>query len=516
MTRQLSGCIKTDNVAGSLVTLQNCGRYPVSNIVLSVDERPVEVQRSDGSYSIVADAVLQPDQAATLVVDFTNVEKGRHNLRVQATDATDALRFEWNGDCSPQGEWIIPAFTTVHCRNKAIFMNGNISVHGTLRLFRVNITMNNTGSYRTNATIDQAGPFIGYGLVKIEVYGNGALFADRSTFTSAVPPANPGDMRDNRSMGYNFFVDDGAQFSLTNNQIDFVGWDDMNRTENMSGWITRNKGLWIDTPNALFENNTVWSLYRQHTYALYFGKDGNVIKGNMIRTHQENGFGIVLNDSSYNIIANNTFHQKASRKNEDALVFMNNSDHNLVINNSIYAEGEASDAVIFDENSYNTGNVIVDNFMRSNYSSCVFVRNASTGTNFFTSNLCNATNYSTSYTRNITFQDNTSVSGNDNFVFQWYFSLRVLNSGAPVPGATVVISGEPGGPLSLQTDANGYIPRQNLTDFIAHAIVNPAPPPDSLAEYLEYSSHTITINGQPWPNPFIMKQDIDAVVDIAP
>lgn len=89
--------------------------------------------------------------------------------------------------------------------------------------------------------------------------------------------------------------------------------------------------------------------------------NNNIIVGNIVSYNGDYSVGIFLNNSSHNIISDNSIYENGNEG-----VYLEGSTHNLIQNNEIFNNGHCS--VVISDSSYNT---IVDNDMYNNHDAAV-------------------------------------------------------------------------------------------------------------------------------------------------
>ena len=220
-------------------------------------------------------------------------------------------------DWTSKSNWVVSGTSRVE--HNSAYLNGNISVKTGGKL-----TMSDLDAHAWNVNVENGGcmevingtPEITTRNVSVSgtLYVNGTMWKIDCTHDGQyhIVVNSTGHMfvyslgstpsiitHKYENINYEFWVERGSEFRVSNSKIEFVGWD--NTKDNY-----RHMGLWINTDNALIDHATFFGGY----YDLMIYKSAPVVKNSMFNMSIGHG-GIYTLYSSAKIL-NNTFYRGPS------------------------------------------------------------------------------------------------------------------------------------------------------------------------------------------------------------
>jgi len=375
--------------------------------------------------------------------------------------AKDTINFlqEWACSPNPNEDWIIAQDTS--CKNKEITITGDLIIRNHAKLTLNNITL----------ILDTPQDGV-YGIL-VEENTNSYLIINGSNITNG--PSNP-------AANYNFSIESGNElFELNNSYIRNAGYGDAAAFTIESNSILYNNTIISSSPNTQrtltfsqpahhkIENNEIICEEYGNCIALAIGTNAvanitnNIINSNYI------GLGVYITDGTR--IINNTISSDTS------IAFLKEEAiNNLAENNFLSGKIDMSKGV---NNTLKSNKILAPHpisersleIVRANRTYIVdseipyeILINAVDQTPEF-----NLINYLINSTH-----DNIFFYGNENskLARQWYFDLEVVDAtNNPVENANVYIKDNSEELIySLNTNASGQIPTQNITQYIENII----------------------------------------------
>ncbi|MFH1364781.1 MAG: right-handed parallel beta-helix repeat-containing protein [Candidatus Aenigmatarchaeota archaeon] len=229
------------------------------------------------------------------------------------------------------GDWNIT--DTCIRNNEEITLDENASLN---ILSTGSLTLNNVTIY-FNLTANGTG--------ELRVWSGGSLtLAALSGYASMISSTNT-------NQHYNFSVDSGSSFSMTDSRIEEAGWND------------GNPGLSINVVMTQFSGNTLTNNHHGITLLV----NGNTLQNNNISNNH--GSGIVVDGVQTTKIQGNTINSNSER----GIFILNSGSNNEMINNTISGNNQG----VYLYNS--SGNLLKDCVL-SNSVNDVYVRGTSTNT----------------------------------------------------------------------------------------------------------------------------------------
>jgi hypothetical protein len=341
------------------------------------------------------------------------------------------------GDYPPPiyGDWNIT--TTTYVKNETIILNGNLTIKngGVLTLDNVTLTM--------NCTFD--------GEFHIEVQSRGGLNILSGSNITAY----------SASYEFLFWVRSGSSFTMKDSRLSECGYE--------FGWAGTHSGLYIQTNNALIENNTI--IGDENGIVFRYG-DSAKIRNNTIIAKDLEGEGILgYSDSSKLEIINNTITAGLTG------ISLWDTSSNKIISNVIKTtntKGDDRETGIF--LAYSHSDIISNNIILEALKAIEFYQMY--GDTIVVNSTLEATDYSfylwhseSVRVINTTFDKNKVyfVDSNSKIAVQWYLHMNVTDlDGNPVSNASIRVQDNINGTFeeSYLTDINGCARWIPCTEYV--------------------------------------------------
>ncbi|MEX2705605.1 MAG: right-handed parallel beta-helix repeat-containing protein [Candidatus Freyrarchaeum guaymaensis] len=216
--------------------------------------------------------------------------------------------------------------------NVEIILNGNLTIASGGSLTLTNVTL------RINCTAN--------GSNHIEVQSGGALYINDTDGNPATKDDATIITALNPSCRYLFWVRNGAIFQMNNSELSYCGY--------LEGHPYSSGGLWINTNDAIIENNT---LTNNHYGIILYYAHHNTMRSNNATNNTRDGF--FLYSSNNNTLSNNT----ATNNGNDGFELYYSSNNTFSNNTAADNGGDGLDMYGSDNNSFtnnlaqnNTGN----------------------------------------------------------------------------------------------------------------------------------------------------------------
>ena len=377
---------------------------------------------------------LYNSQLNSLSATISNLQDGMHNYKVYAIDEA--------GNYNSSGKRNFIVDTKLYCgplnsANTVYTLTSNVSSNGTcFTITQPNITLDCNG-YWINYSIN--GSNNAYG-----IYSN--------QFNTTIKNCNviDGNYSSTAVWRRGIYLDNSANstlyrnFAISNNSnaIDVEGNSRYVNLTNNTGISTSNRGIYLYVTNSILTDNIGMS-NSTHAFDIGWGSANNLFINDVGITNSTNGNGIILYYADNNTLIN------CSGTSKDEGVNIHDSDYTTLI--GIKAIGVSGGWGIRIDNSNHS--LIRDCNNLSGFYSVYF----STGGISINNTFINC-----SY-------DSESINGGGNeLIRKWYYQTYVnYTDGTAVTGANITAYNATGQlQFTTQTNSSGYIPRQEVTEYI--------------------------------------------------